>query len=109
MPETVASPHDAPTDQTGALDAGHTTTEYRLAKWAVYGGIALAVLSGIADVALQVSAVIPNPLITKIGMIAGALATTLASILYGKARTDLKRAALAAPPAAGNPKDVVTQ
>ena len=105
MAETTTS-----TDQTSPLDAGHTTSEYALAKWMTYAGIGIAVLSGIADLTNQIAQVVPgNVWITKIGLIAGSLAATLSTIFYSKARNDLKKAALAAPPAAGDPKNVVAQ
>lgn len=89
---------DPGTDKTHPLDAGHTTTEYALAKWASIAGIAIAVLSGIADVANQIAQVVPgNVWVTKIGLVAGSLVTILTSVLYGKQRADLKKAALNAP------------
>lgn len=89
------------TDQTGPLDAGHTTTEYALAKWTTIAGIVLAVLSSIVDVTNQIAQVIPgNVWVTKVGVVAGALVTILTSVLYGKQRADLKKAALNAGAAA---------
>ena len=98
MPDPIvpATPTE-PTDQTGPLDAGHTTTEYALAKWTVIAGGALSLLSTVVDVTGKLSAIMPgNAIITKIGVIAGALMSVLAAVLYGKSRTDLKVAALKA-------------
>ncbi len=98
MPDPIvpAAPVEQ-TDQTGPLDAGHTTTEYALAKWAVIAGIVLSVLSTVVDVTGKLATVMPgNTLITKVGVIAGALMAVISSVLYGKARTDLKVARIQA-------------
>lgn len=95
MPETAPAPAE-PTDQTGPLDAGHTTTEYALAKWASIAGIVLAVLSAVVDLAGQLSNLLPgNVWITKVGVVAGALVSILSTVLYGQQRAALKQAALA--------------
>jgi hypothetical protein len=100
----------APTDQTSPLDAGHTTTEYVLAKVMIYAGIALAVLSGVAEAVNQIAPILPpNSIITKIGLICGSLAATLSTIMYGQQRVALKKAALNAAPAVGDPSLVVKQ
>ncbi len=105
------SPHDAPTEQTNPLDAGHTTSEYALAKWVAVGGAVVMLLSGISDAVLEITKVMPNPIITKIGVICGLIATTLSTVMYGKSRSDLKQAALAnaTPPAPADAKAAVTQ
>ncbi len=98
--EITPTPAPAPTgtDQTGPLDAGHTTTEYLLAKWTIIAGIALSVLSGVADVANEVYKILPgSPWIGKVGLVAGTLVTVLTTVLYGAQRASLKKAVLNQP------------
>lgn len=109
MPETTPVAAE-PTDQTGPLDAGHTTTEYALAKWASIAGIALAVLSTVVDLVNKLQPVMPeNQWITKVGVVAGTLVTLLTTIMYGSQRAALKSAALKAGAAtpAGDPQAAV--
>lgn len=109
--ETVPAPAPAPTDQTGPLDAGHTTTEYALAKWASVAGIVLAVLSTVVDLTNRLAPVMPgNTWVTKVGVVAGTLVTLLSTVLYGQQRAALKTAAIqagATSAAAGTPQDAV--
>lgn len=97
-----------PTDQTNPLDAGHTTTEYGLARWAAIAGIALAVLSTIVDLTNRLVPLLPDfTWITTVGVVAGTLVTVLSTVLYGQQRSNLKIAALKAGSAVGTPQSAV--
>lgn len=98
-----------PTTPTAPVAPGATTSEFHLAKIAAYAGIVIAVLSAVSDAVLEITKIMPNPIITKIGVVAGLVATTLSTILYGQQRSALKQAALNAAPAAGDPAAVVKQ
>lgn len=92
MAETVT-----PTEQTKPLDVGTSTSEYALSKWVAIAGVVIAVLSGVADVANQLAAVVPgNIWITKVGLIAGTVAAVISQVVYANGRAKIKSAALAA-------------
>lgn len=94
------------TDKTHPLDAGVTTTEYALAKWASIAGIALAVLSTVVDLVNKLQPIMPeNQWITKVGVVAGTLVTLLSTVLYGQQRSALKVAALKAGAGPVTPSD----
>jgi len=99
MPDqTPVQPAPIPLFQptTNPLAAGHTTTEYFLAKVTVYAGVAGAVL-GAAAIALSAASTSLPPAAGEVGKwvtIAGATVATLSSAAYGFQRALLKIAAI---------------
>jgi hypothetical protein len=96
MPETTTPV--VPTDQTGSLDAGHTTTEYQQTKIVVILTSVLAVLGTITTVLDKALTIFPES--NKglgLWLAIGSLAVgALASIAYTVQRTAIKVAALRA-------------
>lgn len=86
------------TDQTGPLDAGHTTTEYESQKFIVVLTSILSALSLVVSFAEKILPFLP-PETSKVGMWAAigfAVIGGLRSIVYEMQRTALKVAALKA-------------
>lgn len=93
MPDTTT-----PAPQTDPLAPGSATTEFKMTRIVVIAGVVLAVLSAIGDALNSLLQVMPgNPLITKIGMVIGILASTLTSVLYSFNRTAVKKAVITQP------------
>jgi hypothetical protein len=89
-----------PTDQTGPLDAGHTTTEYKVSMLATILG-ALATVVGYASTILDV---LPQELkwVGVATAIVGMLTACLTALGYTVTRGGIKKAALAASTAPPN-------
>lgn len=90
----------ATTDQTGPLDAGTTTSEYTITKWAVILGIVATVLGGVTEILTQLAPQLSGfKWYGVVMMVLGVIGTVLAQLGYAKNRTALKIAALqTAPP-----------
>jgi Na+-transporting NADH:ubiquinone oxidoreductase subunit NqrE len=98
MSETPVSAHDAPTDQTNPLDAGHTTTEYRQARFVVILSSVLAILGYAQTVLDKVLPMLPEQS-KGLGMwvaIAAVAVAGLTSLAYSIQRSFIKIAAIKA-------------
>lgn len=93
MPDTAT-----PAPQTDPLAPGNATTEYKMTRIVVIGGIVIAVLSAVGEAMNGLLQVMPgNQVLTKIGMVIGILASALSSILYSFNRTSVKKAVITQP------------
>ena len=84
-----------PTEVT--VPSGNTTSEYALSKIVIWGGIAVAVLSALAELLTKLSSTLPSapPWLTAIGATVGTISAAVAAIYYSMIRKDVKTAALA--------------
>jgi preprotein translocase subunit SecY len=76
---------------------GNTTSEYALSKIVIWGGIAVAVLSALAELLTKLSSTLPSapPWLVALGTTVGTVAAAVAAIYYSMIRKDVKTAALA--------------
>lgn len=95
MPDPVAI---VPTEQSGALDAGTTTSEYAATKWTVILSIAAVVVGAIADVLAELAPQFSGLKWYGIAVtVVGLIVSVLATLGYTRNRTALKIAALQKP------------
>lgn len=98
--ETVPVPPvtpEPPTDQTGPLDAGHTTTEFSVTKWVTVCAIAVAILGGVTEALSSLTTVMPGSKWIGVALtIVGMLSAAAAQVGYALSRASVKKAALQA-------------
>jgi hypothetical protein len=83
------------TDQSGPLDAGHTTSEYATTKIVIYMGIASMVVGFAVDVLTAVQVLAPNWAWVGVALIIAGKATALLKAFgYDATRASIKKAAL---------------
>jgi hypothetical protein len=91
----MADPTPTPTDQTGPLDAGSTTSEFTAAKWAMILTIVSTVVGAVSEVLTQLAPQLASfKWYGAVLAVIGLLGTVLTALGYGKNRTALKIAAL---------------
>lgn len=97
MPETTPAPVETPVDQTGPLDAGHTTTEFAVTKWVTVCSIVVAILGGVSEALSNLTTVMPGAKWIGVTLtIVGMLSAAAAQIGYALSRASVKKAALQA-------------
>ena len=86
----------APTPTEVTVPPGNTTSEYALSKIVIWGGIAVAVLSALAELLTKLSTTLPSapPWLVAIGTTVGTISAAAAAVYYSMIRKDVKTAAL---------------
>lgn len=83
------------TDQTGPLDAGHTTTEFYITKVVTVLSAVSAVLGIGMDLLTKAQVLLPTtPWLNGALVIGGIVGATLSSVIYTLSRYGIKKAAL---------------